>query len=217
MCGEKIPEQAAVQKIDRERAGDNIGAALRVIALEHFRAAEILALLVRVGHDFGDRGRIANAEIETLRADWRHDMRGFADKHNPIAGKSLGGLYSKRKYATSRFDDHRPQQRMIAALRGDHADQARSAAGQRHQREWTFLGMEFSRRILVRPRMRKIERERGLRVSATPRHDPGRSPAHRARTVGSDRKLYTRLAVGIPDGDARSRALDRQRRRGNRL
>src|SRR6516164_9003555 len=116
MCGEKVREQAAIQKIDRERAGNNIGASLRVIARKHFRAAEILALLVRFGHDFGDRGRIANAEIETLRADWRHDMRGFADKHNPIAGKSLGGLYRERKYTTSGLDDHRPEQRMSAAL-----------------------------------------------------------------------------------------------------
>src|SRR5262252_7258473 len=54
MRGEKIREQAPVQKIDRERASDNVSAAFRLITREHFRAAEIFAMLVRIGHDFGD-------------------------------------------------------------------------------------------------------------------------------------------------------------------
>src|SRR5262249_16006347 len=154
----------------------NVGAAFRIIAREHFRAAEIFAVLVRIGHDFRDGGRIANAEIESLRADRRHHMRGFADKHYAVATKTLGGLPRKRKYATSSFDGDGSEQRVSAALdfsgqsqivhgrklfavvRRDHADQARTVAGERDQREWTFLGMKFSRRIVVRPRMRKIER-----------------------------------------------------------
>ena len=162
-------------------------------------------------------------------------MRGFADKHNPIAGKAVGSLHRKRKYATSGFDGHGSEQRMRAALdfggqrrvvhgrkfgamrRRNHADQARPAAGKRNQREWTLLGVEFSRRIVVRPRMRKIERERGLRISVPPRHDPGSCPTHRARTIRADRKLHPRFAVGMSDGDGRGLAFDHQRRRRNRF
>ena len=35
----------------------------------------------------------------------------------------------------------------------DHADQARSFAGQRHQRERPALGVEFGRDVVVRPRV----------------------------------------------------------------
>ena len=66
------------------------------------------AALVRIGHDFGDGGRIANPEIESLRAYRRHDVSGFADEHNPMAGKTVGGLHRKRKYPTSGFDGHGP-------------------------------------------------------------------------------------------------------------
>ena len=64
--------------------------------------------------------------------------------------------------------------------------------------------------------MRKIKRKRGLRISAVPRCDSGSRPAHRARTVGANRKLYPRFAVGMPDGDTHGVAFDCQRRRRDR-
>ena len=49
--------------------------------------------------------------------------------------------------------------------RVDHEDQARALAGQRHQRERTGFGVEFGRGVAMRPRMREIEGERGLRIA----------------------------------------------------
>ena len=62
MRGKKIGEQASVQEIDCERTGHDVGAAFLLVAPQHFNAAEILAVLVRIGHNFGDGGRIANPE-----------------------------------------------------------------------------------------------------------------------------------------------------------
>ena len=68
----------------------------------------------------------------------------------------------------------------------DHADEARPFAGQWHQRERPAFGVEFGRGVLVRPRVREIESQRGLRISAAVALDAGRGAAERAPSVGAD-------------------------------
>ena len=80
------------------------------------------------------------------------------------------------------------------ALRVEHADQARSPAGQRDKRERSGLGVEFRRRVLMRPRVREIERQRGLRIGVPMTADPGRGAAERVLAVGSDDKPHARFA-----------------------
>ena len=161
-------------------------------------------------------------------------MGGFADEDDAIAGKAVGGLHGEREYAAAGFDGHSPEQRVRASLglgrklgivhrrkfgtslRRDHADQTRAPAGKRHQREWALLGVEFSRRVVVRLGMGKIERERRLRISAAASRDPGSRTAHRARAIGADRELHSRLAAGMLDGDTRSITFDHQCRRCDR-
>ena len=68
---------------------------------------------------------------------------------------------------------HRARQMRAASRRIDHADQARAPAGQGHQRERAGLGVEFGRGVVVRPRVTKIERQRGLRIGPAVGRDAG--------------------------------------------
>ena len=108
--------------------------------------------------------------------------------------------------------------RKIGAMRRRRdADQARTAPRKRNQCERTFLGVEFGRRLVVCPRMRQIECERGLRIGAATRADPGSRPTHRVCPVGADRKPHPRNTVRMPDRDCRRIAFDRERRRRDRI
>ena len=68
----------------------------------------------------------------------------------------------------------------------DHADEARPFAGQRHQRERPALGVEFGRGVVVRPGVREIEGQRGLRIGAAVALDAGGGAAERAPSIGAD-------------------------------
>ena len=124
-------------------------------------------LTPRIGDDFGDGGAIAQAEIESLRADRRHDMRGFADQRDAAARKGLGGLDRQRKNAAARLDAHfaehanargarsrptsassskRRQRGRCAGI--EHANKARALAGQGHEREWAAFGVKFGRCVV---------------------------------------------------------------------
>ena len=94
--------------------------------------------------------------------------------------KRTRGLDRQRKHAAPGLDAHLAEDRMRAALdldgelrvghggharrafRIEHANQARTPAGQGNKRERTGLGVKFRRCIVVWPRVREIERERGL-------------------------------------------------------
>ena len=76
-------------------------------------------------------------------------------------------------------------------IRIGHAHKARAQAGQGHQRERAGLGMELGRDAVVRPRMREVQRQRGLRILAPFALDAGRGAAERFAPVGADHE--TRL------------------------
>ena len=138
------------------------------------------------------------------------------------------GLDRERKDAAARLDRDLAEDRMRALLdlvvergvveRGDplglggldHADEARPFAGQRHQRERPALGVEFGRGVVVRPRMREIEGQRGLRIGAAVALDAGRGAAERTPPVGADDEAGGDAAAALErDGHAGVVGLDR--------
>jgi len=114
----KIREQAAVQQIDRNPPAGRVGPALGVVAREQARRAEVEILPARVGDELGERCRVAQAEIEALRAKRRHHVRRLADQRNAPAGKGMRGLDRERKHAAALLDAHRAEQRMRAGQVG---------------------------------------------------------------------------------------------------
>ena len=71
--------------------------------------------------------------------------------------------------------------------------------------------MEFRRGVEVRPGVREIERECGLRIGVAVGADTGRRPAERALPIGPDSETRAGRAVVKLDCDARRIARDRQR------
>ena len=139
------------------------------------------------------------------------------------------GLDRERKDAAAGLDRDLAEDRMRAPLdlvvergvvqRGDplglggldHADEARSLAGQRHQRERAALGVEFGRGVVMRPAWREIEGQRGLRIAAAVALDAGGGAAERAPAVGADDEPRgdAVAAVASDDGHAGFVRLDR--------
>src|SRR6188472_1444042 len=79
----------------------------------------------------------------------------------------------------------------------DHANEARPFAGQRNQRERSALGMEFGRGIVVRPGMREIEGERGLRIGTAIALDAGRGAAKRTPSIGTNDQARGDAAAAV--------------------
>src|SRR5215831_5304699 len=152
-----------------------------------------LAAPPRRDRQLADGGGIAQAEIEALRADRRHDMAGFADQGDAAVREAARSLDRERKGATAGLDPDLAEDRMraqfdllvergrvesaepLGLLGRDDAHQARPQARQRHQRERPVFGMELGRDVVVRPRMRDIEGQRGLRIAVLCGVDPGGS------------------------------------------
>ena len=145
---------------------------MRVVAGEQVsRAPTIAAGAVRRGDEFGDGGGVAQAEIEPLRADRRHDVGGFADQRDRGVPRTRAPFRPQAGNAAAGFDAHPAKQRMRAALDLgrecgvarcgesrrvvgiEHANQARTSAGQGHERERAAFGVEFRRNVVVRARV----------------------------------------------------------------
>ncbi len=124
--GEEIGEQRAIDQIDGERAGADIGAAHFVVAREHIDAADIVTGAMRRDGELADGGGIAQPEIEPLRADRRDDMGGFADQRDALGGEIAS---QSRPTMGIRHGPARPQ-----SCRGSNAKRARSRPTIRHRR-----------------------------------------------------------------------------------
>ena len=151
-------------------------------------------------------GGVAEAEIEALRADRRDEMGGLADERDrfwpnvrtvstasgntprPGSTVTLPRIECERCSISSLSAASSSAAIRSASAGSTHADEARPFAGQRHQRERPALGVEFGRGVVVRPGMREIEGQRGLRISAAIALDAGRGAAERAPSVGADDK-----------------------------
>src|SRR4051812_46832704 len=71
---------------------------------------------MRLGHQLGNRRGIAQAQVQSLRADRRDHMRGLADQRDATATEALRGLNGKRKHAATLLDRYFAEDRMRAAL-----------------------------------------------------------------------------------------------------
>ena len=230
--GEEIGEQRAVEHVDRDRAAGDVAPAHAVIARQQPGCSDIAAAPMRFHHQFADGRGIAQAKVQALRADRRDHMRGFADQHDAARRKRLGGLGAEREHPAPGLHRDLAEDRMRAPFelgrerivierreplglrRLDHADDARTRARQRHQRERSAFGVELGRDVTMRPVMPDVEGERRLRIAAARRFDPGRGAAQRIGAVGADDEpRRDQIAVVEPDDDAILGGLDRGRAR----
>ncbi len=85
-------QQAAVEQIDGPYARGDVGASHAAIGFQHRWRADVAACGQRVGDAIGDAGGIAQAEVQTLRADGRDDVHRLADEGDAIASGGLGRL-----------------------------------------------------------------------------------------------------------------------------
>ena len=69
-------------------------------------------------HDVGEIGSVAQAHIEALGADWRHDMRGFADQRDAISRDLCGPLDRKREFVPARLDRGAAEDGVLLLLDG---------------------------------------------------------------------------------------------------
>ena len=163
--GQEIRQQAAIERIDRERARRHVGAAHPVVARQQFR---------RRRHRPPSR-RASTTSSPIVAASRRPRLSPCA----PIGGMTCAASPTSAmrraaklravstpsgKQPAARLDRDLAEDRMGAALdlggkrarieraevlglgRIDHADQARAQAGQGHQRERPGLGVELGRR-----------------------------------------------------------------------
>ena len=101
---QEVGQQAAVEQIDRETAAGHVGATRVLVARGQLVRADVAAVAPRGDDQFADGGGIAQAEIESLRADRRHHMRRLADEDDAIAAEAARDLDRERKHATSGLD-----------------------------------------------------------------------------------------------------------------
>ncbi len=78
--------------------------------------ADVAAVAPRGDDQFADGGGVAQAEIQSLRADRRHHMRRLADEDDAIAAEAARDLDRERKHATSGLHCHLAEKRMRAPL-----------------------------------------------------------------------------------------------------
>ena len=135
---------------------------------------------MRVLHDLGDIGGVAQSHIQALRADRRQHVGGFANQRDAMPGKLLGLLDRERKQMPSGLDTDAAEDRVRLRFRGfgqfvvAQRDQplgflrrrdphhAAAVAGQRHENAGPLRGVKFGRDISMRPRMADVEGQRGL-------------------------------------------------------
>ena len=89
--------------------------------------AGILALQHRLPRNVGDIGGIAQPHVETLRADRRQHMRGFADQRDALPGELPGLLDRQRKQVTAGLDADTAENGMRLPLGGIRQFRHRSA------------------------------------------------------------------------------------------
>src|SRR5690606_5349975 len=123
---------------------------------------------------------VANAEIESLGADRRKDVRSLTDQRDAVCRKrarhTVGeridlaravqrdlaedGLHALLDAAPERLVVE--MQHFLRIARPLYEDEARSVAGQGHERERSVRRMEFRRDIAMRTFMREGENQRRL-------------------------------------------------------
>ena len=91
---EEIAEQRTVGDIDRKGPAHDVLAPGRLVARQDSGRAGVLAERDCVACDVGDIGRVAQSQIEALRADRRHHVSGFADQSDAVFRESAAAARS---------------------------------------------------------------------------------------------------------------------------
>src|SRR5579862_8890668 len=115
---QEVREKAAVQEIDRERAAADVDASRGVISIGHLGRPDIAAGAMGGDDDLGNRGGIAQAEIEPLRADRRQEMGGLPDERYAPIGEPSRPLDRERKQPMLAIGRNLSQDRMRAPFGG---------------------------------------------------------------------------------------------------
>jgi hypothetical protein len=111
--GQEIGQQRAVEDIDAGGAGHDIGTALAVELIagvggdRQFRTC---------AEDIGQRHDVAKAEVQSLRADRRKDVRGFADQRRAALAGTMRHHAGQRPDLNAILDGHLAEQRLHALL-----------------------------------------------------------------------------------------------------
>ena len=87
---QEVGQKRAAQEIDAHGARRDVDPAGRGVDLEDLIATRIGAAAKRRRHAIGKSCRIAQAEIQALRADRRQDVGRLADKRRTPSPKLLG-------------------------------------------------------------------------------------------------------------------------------
>jgi hypothetical protein len=106
----KLAEQRPVQEINPERARQDIEAPRTPVRREHVVSAGVAVSPERHGDTIGERSGIAEAEIESLRTDWRQNVRGLADKCRPVGCERVGTEPRYRKFCARAEPRNRTEQ-----------------------------------------------------------------------------------------------------------
>jgi propionate CoA-transferase len=176
-------------------------------------AAGITAFAAGIGYEFGECRRVADTEVQALRADRRQYVGGLAHERHAAGGEAFRGLSSEREDPARAVDFHLAEDRVGAALdfkaeltviEGvqpygliglDDPNEARAIALERHQGERPALGVEFGRSIAMRSAVPEIQRDRRLRQGARAHLDAGGGATARFPAVGGGDQPHAFIAV----------------------
>ena len=84
----EIVGEQPVQRVHAEARCDDVEAARALVGLERRRVARIEAEAHALGDDLGERGDVAQAEIEPLPRQRMHDVGGVGDERDALARRS---------------------------------------------------------------------------------------------------------------------------------
>ncbi len=108
---QEIRQQRPVQRIDGACPRNDVRAALAVIGGYDARHTEVGSI---IWQRFQKRFHISHAEIETLGADRRKHVSGFAGKEHAVAGKGCGDQPGERPALRINIDRDRTKHRLHA-------------------------------------------------------------------------------------------------------
>ena len=95
--GKKSDKQAAIEEIDCEHAAHDVRSSHAVVTLVSSLAPISQPAAVSCGDELADRSGISQAEIETLRADRRHDVGRLTHERNAAGAEACRDFNRKRE------------------------------------------------------------------------------------------------------------------------
>ena len=107
-------EQRTAQEIHSVSAAHHVEAATLPVGFEHVLAARIAPRAQGRRDTIGKRRSVAKAEIESLGADRRQDMRCLADQRDALRRETIGDKTGDRKFGARANIGDRTEQALEA-------------------------------------------------------------------------------------------------------